>query len=152
MGLRKLSPSDKGIITELFLSVFTKEPWNDDWSDTAQLNAYIDDLTGNKNSLTFGYFDDCGRMIALSMGSIRHWYRGTEYYIDEFCVDRELQRQGVGSAFLRDIEDYISENGMRHIFLQTDRTVPAYLFYRTCGFEELADHVSFARTIYSATD
>lgn len=152
MELRILSPADRDIITELFLSVFTKEPWNDDWSDTAQLNAYIDDLTGNKNSLTFGYFDGNNRLIALSMGSVKHWYRGTEYYIDEFCVDRELQRQGIGRAFMSDIEKYLSSQGMKNIFLQTDRTVPAYLFYKAQGFEELVDHVSFARTVYHVTD
>ena len=152
MELRRLSPADKDIITELFLSVFTEEPWNDDWSDAAQLSAYIDDLTGNRNSLTFGYFDDGGKLAALSMGSTRHWYKGTEYYIDEFCVDRELQRKGIGSAFLREIEAYLAENGMGHIFLQTDRTVPAYLFYRSCGFDELSDHVSLARTVFSPSD
>ena len=152
MKFIRLSPADKDIITELFISVFTKEPWNDDWSDTDQLSAYIDDLSGNKNSLTFGYLDDSGKLVALSMGSIKHWYSGTEYCIDEFCVDRELQRRGVGSAFLRDIENSIAEMGMKHIFLQTDRTVPAYLFYRTNGFEELNDHVSFARTVYSDAD
>ena len=69
MELKKLTLEDRRIITELFSSVFTNEPWNDDWSDTEQLNAYITDLTGQPYSLTLGYFDG-DRMVGLSMGYI----------------------------------------------------------------------------------
>lgn len=145
MNIRKLTPgADTDRIKELFLSVFTHDPWNDDWSDTDQFDGYITDLTGNINSLAYGYFDG-EKMIALSLGSIRHWYRGTEYYIDEFCVARELQGQGIGTAFLKDIERQLAENGIYAIFLQTERTVPAYWFYKNRGFIEMPDHVSFGR-------
>ena len=46
MELKVLTVQDREIITELFLDVFTHEPWNDDWSDPEQLRAYIADLTG----------------------------------------------------------------------------------------------------------
>ena len=51
--LKRLTINDKEIIKDLFVSVFTKEPWNDDWSDTDQLNAYIEDLAGKCNSLRY---------------------------------------------------------------------------------------------------
>jgi hypothetical protein len=28
-------------------------------------------------------------MVGLSMGYIKHWYEGTEYFINEFCVKTE---------------------------------------------------------------
>ena len=70
------------LITDFFFNVFTKEPWNDDWSDTDQLNAYIEDLAGKVNSLSYGFFENDiiseETMLGLSMGSVKHWYRGTE--------------------------------------------------------------------------
>ena len=33
-------------IKELFTSVFTVEPWNDDWSNQEQLDLYLSDLVG----------------------------------------------------------------------------------------------------------
>ncbi|HIU48493.1 MAG TPA: N-acetyltransferase, partial [Candidatus Avimonoglobus intestinipullorum] len=45
-------------IKELFTSVFTVEPWNDDWSNQEQLDLYLSDLVGQSNSLTFGLFED----------------------------------------------------------------------------------------------
>lgn len=145
MELKKLSATDKNIITELFLSVFSNEPWNDDWSDREQLDAYISDLTGNINSLTLGYFDG-ERLIALSMGNIRHWWRGTEYCIDEFCVERTMQGKGIGSSFMKSIEQYLSERGINTIFLQTERTVPAYSFYTGRGFTDYTDHASLGKS------
>ena len=98
MEFRVLSAEDRAAVTSLFADVFTNEPWNDDWSDTEQLDAYIADLTGQSYSLTLGYYDG-DRLAALSMGYIKHWYSGTEYCIDEFCVGRPYQGRGVGSAF-----------------------------------------------------
>ncbi len=131
-------------IKSLFVSVFTAEPWNDDWSDTRQLAQYIDDLIGQRSSLTYGLYEgDC--LIGLSMGHIKHWYSGTEYCIDEFCLRRDRQGQGMGSAFLQEIEKKIAALGLTQVFLQTERDVPAYRFYRKNGYTELTDHVSFAK-------
>ena len=146
MELRKLTIRDRKIITELFCNVFTNEPWNDDWSDTEQLNAYISDLTGQPYSLTLGYFDG-DRVVGLAMGYIKHWYTGTEYIINEFCVDRKLQGKGIGSSFMKAIEAYLSENGICQIFLLTEKSVPAYSFYQHNGFTELAGNAAFAKRI-----
>ena len=85
MELKVLTVQDREIITELFLDVFTHEPWNDDWSDPEQLRAYIADLTGQHYSLTLGFFDK-DRLAALSMGHVKHWYTGTEYVIEEWTA------------------------------------------------------------------
>jgi aminoglycoside 6'-N-acetyltransferase I len=146
MERRVLTIRDREIITRLFMDVFTNEPWNDDWSDAEQLNAYISDLIEQGNSLALGYYDG-ERIVGLSMGHVKHWYTGTEYCIDEFCVDRSMQGQGVGSCFLKEIEEYLSKNGISQIFLQTEQCVPAYAFYVHRGFRELEGHVSFAKKI-----
>lgn len=79
------------------------------------------------------------------MGNIKHWYTGTEYYIEELCIKREEQGRGLGTQFLKAIEGYIKSKGITHIFLQTERTVPAYSFYKKKGFVELTEHVSFIK-------
>lgn len=146
MELRVLTNANLEELTKLFSSVFTAEPWRDDWSDAEQLRQYILDLTGNRNSLTLCYFDG-NEMIGLAMGHIRHWYEGTEYMIDELCVRTDRQGQGIGTAFLRDMEDYLRRLGIRHIFLLTERTVPAYHFYQKNGFYELRDNAALAREL-----
>ena len=75
---RQIEMSEIQTVKELFISVFTIEPWNDDWSDKKQLDLYLFDLMGQRNSLTYGLFEN-DELIAVSMGYTKHWYTGTEY-------------------------------------------------------------------------
>ena len=143
---RKIGMEEMPAIRELFAGVFTGEPWNDDWSDGEQLDLYLEDLVGQQNSLTYGLYED-GQMVGLSMGRMKHWYTGTEYYIDELCIRTDRQGTGLGTRFLQEIEYAIREAGMVQIFLQTSADVPAYQFYRKNGFQELKGHVSFQKRI-----
>lgn len=144
MELVKWSIENKNEAKNFFREIFTKEPWNDDWSNEEQLENYIVDLTGNKNSLTLAYFDD-DELVALAMGHIKHWYSATEYYIDELCVRTQLQGQGIGGKFINAIEEYLVKNDIRAIFLLTEKDVPAYHFYRKHGFKEHESNVAFSK-------
>ena len=96
---------------------------------------YINDLVGQGYSLTYGLFDD-DELIGISLGYVKHWYSGTEYIINEFCVKTERQGAGAGSFFIAEIEKAIKEMGIKQIFLLTDSNVPAYNFYKKNGFVE----------------
>ena len=133
-------------VAELFAGAFKGEPWNDDWSDTVQLKEYIKDVSGNFNGLNYGLKID-GKLAAVSLGTIRHWWEGTNYNIEEFCVDPELQGQGIGSCFMELIEDDIRAKGLSGIFLQTDSDKPSYRFYLKNGYKELGRHVSFYKSV-----
>ena len=102
--LKRLGPEDREEIKKVFVSVFTKEPWCDDWSDPEQLDMYIQDLTGQGYSLTYGLFDDEDELIGISLGYIKHWYSGTEYIINELCIRTDRQGAGAGTFFIREIE------------------------------------------------
>jgi len=143
---KQLGLIEKKIIKDLFVSVFTIEPWNDDWSDKKQLDSYLTDLMGQNNSLTYGLFEG-DSLVGISMGHIRHWYTGTEYCIDELCIRTDRQGQGLGTLFLKEIEKAIKELGLVQIFLQTESSVPAYEFYQKNGFTDLNGHVSLAKRI-----
>ena len=146
LNLKRLTIKDKEIITDVFISVFTKEPWNDDWSDTNQLDMYINDLVGQGYSLTYGLFDDA-ELIGIALGYVKHWYSGTEYIINEFCIKTDRQGAGAGSFFIAEIEKAIKELGIKQIFLLTDSNVPAYNFYKKNGFDECTTNVAFAKWI-----
>ncbi len=142
--IKRLNINQIEEIKAFFKEIFMNEPWNDDWSDEKQLHQYMIDLTGNSNSLSIGLYDS-GELIGISLGSIMHWYTGTEYYIYEFCVKREKQNKGMGKFFLNEIEKYVTLLNINHIFLQTERNVPAYKFYMNNGFSELKEHVSLVK-------
>ena len=133
-------------MAKLIKSAFMGEPWNDDWSDKGQLYAYISDIACCPNSLNYGLIKD-GRLIALSTGSLRHWWEGTNYSIEEFCIAPDMQCSGIGSRFLSMVEEDAKKRGAAGIFLQTDNDKPSYRFYLKNGFGELKAHVSFFKKI-----
>lgn len=133
-------------MADLFSRAFRGEPWNDDWSDKNQLNEYMKEISGSYNSLHYGLLID-GKLCAFAIGMIRHWWKGTEYNIEEFCVSPDFQGQGIGSRFMKMIEEDIKKRGVLGIFLQTDSDKPAYKFYSKNGFVELNSHVSFYKSL-----
>ena len=133
-------------MAELYRISFAGEPWNDDWSNTEQLYKYMKEISGSYNSLNYGLKLD-GKLVAMSIGMIRHWWEGTNYNIEELCVSPELQGQGIGSYFMELIEKDIQTRGAVGIFLQTDNDKPAYSFYHKIGFGNLGQHVSLYKAL-----
>ena len=134
-------------MAELYRSAFAGGPWNDDWSDEAQLTEYMKEISHSCNALNFGLIRD-GRLIALSVGMIRHWWEGTNYNIEELCVSPDMQGTGIGTAFMGMISAEVKKRGLAGIFLQTDNDKPAYGFYLKNGFNELESHVSLYKKVY----
>lgn len=128
-------------IKQLFRSVFTVDPWNEDWSDEKQLDEYLRDIMEVRNPLVFGLYED--ELIGFSIGKIKHWCGGTEYFIEELCIRNEYQGKGYGKAFFSLIEEKLKEKGLNQIYLTTDRDVPAYHFYKKIGFREIPEITSF---------
>lgn len=133
-------------MAELYKNAFGCSPWNDDWSDEIQLKEYIKEISCSFNSLNYGLLID-GNLSAVSIGMIRHWWEGTNYNIEEFCVSPDLQGKGVGSRFMKMIEKDVQKRGLSGIFLQTDNDKPSYKFYQKNGLYELASHVSFYKKV-----
>jgi len=133
-------------MAELYRKAFAGDPWNDDWSDTEQLMEYIREISGSYHSLHFGLRID-GKLAAVSIGMIRHWWEGTNYNLEELYVDPDYQGQGIGTRFMQQITEEIRGRGLAGIFLQTDNDKPAFRFYHKNGFDDLEAHVSLYKNI-----
>ncbi len=133
-------------MAELYKKAFAGEPWNDNWSNADQLAEYVKEISSSFHSLNYGLLVN-GRLVALSIGMIRHWWEGTNYNIEEFCVSPDIQGKGTGSRFMKMIEEDIKKQGLSGIFLQTDNDKPSYKFYQKNGFNVLDSHVSFYKKV-----
>ena len=136
MIIKELNSTNLKEIKPLFLEVFTAPPWNEDWSDEKHLDNYLKDLTEVRNPLVFGLFDE-DDLIGFSIGRIKHWCEGPEYYIEELGIRKDHQRKGYGREFFSLMENQLKKRGLHSIYLTTERQQPAYEFYRKIGFEEL---------------
>lgn len=146
LTLIELNESYLSQMADLYREAFSGEPWNDDWSDTNQLNEYMKDISKGYNALNYGLMID-GMLVGMSVGKISHWWEGTNYNIEELCIAPSYQGQGIGSEFLELIEQSAREKGLAGIFLQTDNDKPSYRFYHKNGYKDLDKHISLYKKI-----
>jgi len=146
MKLKELNVNDIENIKYIILEVFTKEPWYDKWDDKEQLHKYVLDILTNTNSLALGLYDN-DKLIGISLGRIRHWYTGNQFWIDDLGILTQNQGNGLGSKFIKLIEEYIKPKNINAIILLTERNVPAYYFYKKNGFNEIDKSVFFIKDI-----
>lgn len=144
MQIKKIGMDNIEEIKTVIKDTFSREPWNDDWSNEKQFHSYILDLIDNKNSLSLGLYDN-DKLIGVSLGRIKHWYTGTEYWIDDLAIIPKAQGCGYGSKFIDMIEEFIKNQGIVGIVLFTEKDIPAYGLYVKKSFEEKKERVFFEK-------
>ena len=125
MEVREICLAHVKEISQLFNEIFSREPWNDEWSEE-DLSIYMHDLVGNRLSLSIGLYDG-NQLIGIALGRIKHWYNGREFWIDEFGIMTDEQSKGLGSQFMDLVVDYTKKRGIDRIMLITEREFPATL-------------------------
>lgn len=129
---------------DLFIQTFSKEPWNDVYESKEQVKIFFKNHMENNYFVGYVGIAD-NEVIALSIGMMKPWINGMEYYIDEFCIATELQGQGIGSKFLDLIDLDIKSRGMNAMILNTERNYPSRSFYEKNGFQAFEDLVILAK-------
>lgn len=120
---------------DLFIDVFSRDPWNERYESKEQVIRFIHNHMNNNYFV--GYvLKEKGKIIALSLGMKKPWIQGMEYYIDQFCIQYDRQGEGIGSYFLKQIEERIQKDGMNAFMLQTEKGFPSEVFYKKNGFTE----------------
>lgn len=114
---------------DLFISTFSREPWNDVYESKEQVREFFKNHFANNYFL--GYVISVnGKIQGLSIGMKKPWIKGLEYYIDEFCIDYNLQGKGVGSKFIKEIEMDIRKEGLNGIILNTEKSFHLFNFIK----------------------
>ncbi|MDF2544509.1 MAG: GCN5-related N-acetyltransferase [Herbinix sp.] len=119
---------------DIFIDTFTKEPWYDVYDSREQVVNFFHNHFNNNYFV--GYVASFDRkIVALSIGIKKPWIQGFEYYIDEFCVSYNMQGRGIGSWFIKAIEEDIHQHDMNSIILNTEKDYPSHTFYEQNGFK-----------------
>jgi aminoglycoside 6'-N-acetyltransferase I len=112
----------------LYVSIFNKEPWNDEWTvETA--SARLKHIHNTPNSLGYVYINEEG-LIGFALGYSEQWFNGVHFNLVEFCVTTSLQRKGNGTKLLQVFEKELKRKNISHINLFTSKGDIAESFYR----------------------
>lgn len=147
MEVKRLSSHYYEEMKQLFVAVFSAEPWNDKWVDDAQVDSYLKDLTDYGNTLSFVLVDESDTVVGGAIGYVSNWWEGREYYIKEFFIKGSEQEKGLGSLFLNEMSEHLKRSDIEYVTLMTDYSVPAFSFYKKNGFKESTDTAFMFRRV-----
>ena len=134
----KLSEEYLEECVDLFIDTFSRDPWNDEYDSRQQVKDFF--INHMKNNYFLGYIGLIDKkVVALSVGMKKPWICGMEYYIDEFCIGDDFQGKGIGSLFLKNIEELLYDDKVEGMILNTERDYPSYKFYKKNGFQVLGN-------------
>jgi aminoglycoside 6'-N-acetyltransferase I len=140
--VREFKSTDTNSAVDLYISVFSQAPWNDELSK-ADIELYFQRLQSMDTFMGYVLLDsNTEKLLGVSIGFIRPWYRGEQYHMDSFYVSFEDQGKGLGSFFLDQIKKELFAINMPYIVLDTEKGMPAENFYRKNGFVSLDDSVN----------
>jgi aminoglycoside 6'-N-acetyltransferase I len=141
MRIRQVRCDDVRPCAEVFVAVFSRGPWNEDWRLTDALTR-LEALYR-----TPGFYGviacadeemvppaDTEQVFGFAMGHVERWKQGRHFYLQEMCVMPQRQRRGVGTAIMEALRQGLAEMDVEAIYLLTLRDSPAAAFYEQCGF------------------
>jgi aminoglycoside 6'-N-acetyltransferase I len=141
MKIRQVRCDDIRPCAEVFVAVFSRAPWNENWRATDALTR-LEELYR-----TPGFYGviactgeemvppaDREQVLGFVMGHTEQWKRARHFYLTEMCVMRHRQRRGVGTAIMGALCRDLAEMDVEAMYLLTLRDGPAEAFYERCGF------------------
>ena len=131
MEVRSIQEGDIRKCARLYASVFTSEPWNEEWTEETaflRLNHFYQS-TGFVGLLA--EYDD---IVGFVLGHTEPFENSTIYYLREMCVMGSIQSKGVGGKLYKALDCELAEKSVKSIYLTTERDIPAASFYMKNGF------------------
>lgn len=129
MNLRSIKINDLESCADVFAHVFSSEPWSEAW--TAE-GAYIRLHHFFESKGFYGVLaeDSSGKVVGFVLGNKEPFCDGDLYYLREMCVDKELQKYGIGTHLLEFLEKCLISQGVIGAYLATAKGFPAAEFYQ----------------------
>ena len=118
---------------DLYMKTYSREPWHESWESRDVVSNFIQNHYKNNYFIGFLALKN-NKVVGVSLGFEKPWIKGMEYYIDEFFVDVDLHRQGIGTAFMARIKEEMVRCDIHAIILSTEKGYPSQLFYEKIGF------------------
>jgi aminoglycoside 6'-N-acetyltransferase I len=145
MKIREVFPEDINACAELFVTVFSNPPWNENWT----IDAARKRLAGCAGAPDFVgiMLEDSGAIHGFAVGNIQHYLDEKHYYLLELCVRTDRQREGLGSRIMSALKEKMEREGASRIYTLTARDTPAHGFYEKLGYYTSSRMVMMVRRL-----
>lgn len=146
MNIRPIEKKDIAACATILRQVYNNEQWMCRW-DVSRSEAYLQDFFQAGKFLGF-VCEQSDSILGALFAHQKVWWNADEVFVDEMFIAPEHQRNGLGTALLRRLEQEVRSLGLAGMTLTTNRFTPAPAFYQKNGFAR-ADHVVY---MYKVTE
>ena len=140
MYIREMNVEDISGCADILCSVYNNELWMCRWEKETAVE-YLQDFFESKKFVGYVAEKD-GVLIAGIFAHEKVWWNNSEVYVEEMFVKPDEQGNGIGTALLNKVEEYVKEHRLAGITLSTNKYAPAPKFYEKNGFVN-CEHVIF---------
>jgi aminoglycoside 6'-N-acetyltransferase I len=130
---------------DLFVSVFSHAPWNENWEIESAFNRLEDFYNMSMSHSVVAILED--QIIGFAIGYIETWNQGKSFYLKEICVKPTKQRSGIGTKIMDVLSQNLVNLGVNKLYLLTARDSPASEFYSKCGFCHNSPIIMMSKTL-----
>ena len=128
--LRKIEKEDYNEICKLLIRAFKKPPWNETW-DYNRAYQRVEQLDDGNYTRCYAYLLD-NQIVGVICGKIVTYVNDVDFMIEDFYIDPDYQRMGIGQKMMELAEKELSE--IDNFTLLTGRDFCSVDFYKKSGF------------------
>lgn len=132
MNIRKIYREDIKALSELYVSVFSKAPWNETW-ESSWADERLSEIFASPGFI--GYLCKYeNNLVGAILGRSLSFKGRREFEILEFFVNTKNQNSGSGSKLLSTLEAELTSKAYKYTTLLTARNSDAERFYNNRGY------------------
>lgn len=132
IAIRETVPADWTDCASFFVEVFNAPPWKEEWTPDSALQR-LAECARTPNFLGL-IAEDGAEIVGMAFGYSQRYQEEMHYFLLEFCVANDRQREGIGGNLLKELHRRLQTSGVSRIYTLTGRETPAQAFYEKGGF------------------
>ena len=145
IDFRYFENSDLDEITYLLIKVYGQEPWKDQWPSFEIARTYLKEFIDNPAFKGLVALNN-NKIVGVCFGHRKTWWQGPEFYIDEYFIDSDNQRNGIGSQLIEYLKNDLLKEQINCMVLLTQKGYPSEQFYIKQGFKESPSTIFMYKT------
>ena len=134
-AVQPVSPETIDGCAAVYVAAYGEAPWNEPL-DPERVRRYIRAFMDREGFCAWRLCVE-GKIAGVALGIVVPCTEGAFLRVEDLCVAPRWQRQGLGGAFLREIQRQSAALGCDSMLLATQPDVPAHGFYLKQGFRDI---------------
>ena len=132
-------------LCELYLKVFTSDPWHEEWNEF-WVNERLNWLVNSPGF--YGYYVEINQCpVGAILGNTRPFKGEVEFEVVELFINPSFQGKGIGGKLISYLEGILVKNNVCRITVLTRKSTAAFSFYKNQGYQYIDDIAFLAHAL-----